>query len=102
MSWDVGENCTQEELGQTAQEMSWEVPDNHKASHNGLLAKPFVEYGFVSGRSIWADATEEEQEKMDEKLWLPEELPPPIVEAMPALNASRRSRASATAMATAL
>eukprot|EP00973_Karenia_brevis_P011403 1544313-Karenia_brevis.AAC.1 len=39
---------------------------------------------------------------MDEKLQLPEELPTPIVEAMPALNASRRSRASATAMATAL
>eukprot|EP00973_Karenia_brevis_P081757 11334693-Karenia_brevis.AAC.1 len=85
-----------------AQEMSWDVPDSHEVSDHGPLAKPFVEYGFVSGRSIWANATEEEQERMEEKLWLPEELPTHIVEAMTALNASRRSRASATAMATAL
>eukprot|EP00973_Karenia_brevis_P087958 12199368-Karenia_brevis.AAC.1 len=38
---------------------------------------------------------------MEDKLWLPEELPTPIAEAMPALNAAHRSRASATAMATA-
>eukprot|EP00973_Karenia_brevis_P059014 8216714-Karenia_brevis.AAC.1 len=70
--------------------MSWEVPDNHKVSHSRLLAKPFVEYGFVSGRSTWAHATQEEQKRMDETLWLPEAIPMPIVEAMPALNASRR------------
>eukprot|EP00973_Karenia_brevis_P023596 3251343-Karenia_brevis.AAC.1 len=61
-----------------AQEMSWEVPGNHKISHNGLLAKPYVKYGLVSARSTWAYASEEEQKRMDEKLWLPEELPTPI------------------------
>eukprot|EP00973_Karenia_brevis_P062907 8744430-Karenia_brevis.AAC.1 len=88
MSWGVGDNCTPAELDQMAQELSWEVPDNHRVSHNGPLAKPFIECGFISGRSTWADATEGEQKKMEEKLQLPEELPKPIAEAMPALGAA--------------
>eukprot|EP00973_Karenia_brevis_P038283 5278563-Karenia_brevis.AAC.1 len=85
-----------------AQEMSWEVPESHMVSHPGPLAKAFIDHGFISAKAIWADATEEEQEKMEEKLWLPDELPTPILDQMPALDAARKSSVSATGMATAL
>eukprot|EP00973_Karenia_brevis_P009109 1233513-Karenia_brevis.AAC.1 len=85
-----------------AQELSWDVHEEHKAPCKETIAKPFIEYGFVSGRSSWADATEEQQEKNEEKLWLPEELPKPLVDAVPALTAASRSLASTIAMAAAL
>eukprot|EP00973_Karenia_brevis_P041798 5786753-Karenia_brevis.AAC.1 len=64
--------------------------------------KNVVEQGFISDKSTWADATEEEQRQMEENLWLPDEMPTPILNKMPALSAARKSSMSAKAMATAL
>eukprot|EP00973_Karenia_brevis_P071929 9994830-Karenia_brevis.AAC.1 len=61
-----------------------------------------MEKGFVSDKTTWADVTEEEQEKMEENLWLPDEMPKPVLDQMPALSAARRSSVSAKGMARAL
>eukprot|EP00973_Karenia_brevis_P017287 2372205-Karenia_brevis.AAC.1 len=82
--------------------MSWEVPESHLVGEPGPLGKPFVEQGFISDKSTWADATEEEQSKMEENLWLPDQMPTPRPDKMPALSAARKSSVSAKGMATAL
>eukprot|EP00973_Karenia_brevis_P008656 1170947-Karenia_brevis.AAC.1 len=61
-----------------------------------------AEQGFASDKATWADATEEEQKKMEQSLWLPDDLLQPIVEKMPALSAARRSSVSAKGMAQAI
>eukprot|EP00973_Karenia_brevis_P000536 75444-Karenia_brevis.AAC.1 len=72
-----------------AQDMSWEVPESHLGDHPRPLGKPFVEQGFISVKSTWADATEEEQRKMEEDLWPPDEMSTPILNKIPALSAAR-------------
>eukprot|EP00973_Karenia_brevis_P002855 387663-Karenia_brevis.AAC.1 len=82
--------------------MSGEVPDSHLLDRPRPLGKPFVEQGFISDKYTWADATEHEQREMEENLWLPDEMPTPAFNKMPALSAARKSSVSAKGMATAL
>eukprot|EP00973_Karenia_brevis_P090315 12401989-Karenia_brevis.AAC.1 len=41
-----------------------------------------AEQGFAPDGTTWADATDEEQQKMEENLCLPDELPQPFLEEM--------------------
>eukprot|EP00973_Karenia_brevis_P041657 5764649-Karenia_brevis.AAC.1 len=56
-----------------------------------LLAKRWLHRVCASDKATWADATEEEQKKMEENLRLPEEIPQPFLEKFPALSGARRS-----------
>eukprot|EP00973_Karenia_brevis_P050494 7008953-Karenia_brevis.AAC.1 len=66
-----------------AQEFSFEVPEAHEPTPKVPLGKKMAAQGFVSDKTAWADATDQEEKNMEENLRPPEEIPQPFLESFP-------------------